>query len=221
MGSMIELLSGDGTSIDAYHVDAQGERVGGLVLIMEIFGVTDHIKSLCDKFSEQGYEVISPALYDRLEKNFQCDYSPASIESALELRDGNSYANTVLDCQAAINQLVEKGPVYITGFCYGGSVTWAAACRCSGLTAASSYYGRQIIDFNDETPLCPIILHFGEHDESIPMDLVRAIDAAHDDVPVYIYDAGHGFQSDRPTHYNDAAAHLAWDRTLELFAKYR
>ena len=74
MGSMIQLKSGDDAVIDAYHVEAIGERIGGLVLIMEIFGVTPHIKHLCDKFAEWGYEVISPALYDRTQKNFQSNY---------------------------------------------------------------------------------------------------------------------------------------------------
>ncbi len=218
MGNTIELKTADGTTIDAYHVKPGGTRIGGLVLLMEIFGVTKHIKNLCDEFSKAGYEVISPALYDRVEKNFECDYSPASIEAALKLRDANTYENAVLDCQASIDFLASRGAVYVTGFCYGGSVSWAAACRCSGLTAASAYYGRQIVDFRKEQPQCPIILHYGENDDSIPMEDVRLVEEAHPTVPVYVYDAGHGFQSDRPSHYDREASALAWQRTIDFFA---
>jgi len=217
MGSMIQLKSGDDAVIDAYHVEAIGERIGGLVLIMEIFGVTPHIKHLCDKFAEWGYEVISPALYDRTQKNFQSNYSPESLKEAIHLRDTNKLEFTIFDSQAAIDRMKDKGPVYITGFCYGGSIAWLAACRCTDLTAAAAYYGRLIVDFKDEQPLCPVILHYGNNDESIPMEDVHLVESAQPDVPVYIYDAGHGFQSDRPSHYDHHAATLSWERTVAFF----
>ena len=103
------------------------------------------------------------------------------------------------------------------GYCYGGSVVWAAACQCDGLSAASSYYGSQLPAMADRKPKCPVIAHFGEHDHGIPLDGVKAFQAAQPDVPVYIYDAGHGFNSDRPDHHNEAAAQLARRCTLELF----
>jgi carboxymethylenebutenolidase len=62
-----------------------------------------------------------------------------------------------------------------------------------------------------------VILHFGEHDHGIPLEGVKKIEAAHPEVPVYIYDAGHGFNSSDRADYNEAAAKLAKQRTLELF----
>ncbi len=217
-GSTLTLTSGDGARIDCYHVVPEGERKGGLVLIMEIFGVTEHIKEMCDRFAEDGYEVLSPALYDRQQKNYQAGYAPEDIQRSLEMRAANPYDNTVLDVQMCIDALKDKGPVFVTGYCYGGTVAWLAACRCHDLTAAAGYYGGAIKDFIDEQPKCPIILHFGEHDHSIPMTNVAAIRQAHPDVPVYIYDAGHGFNSDRRADYNEAAAELARKRTLDHFA---
>jgi carboxymethylenebutenolidase len=111
----------------------------------------------------------------------------------------------------------DKGPVFITGFCYGGTVTWAAACRCEGLAAAAGYYGAQIPAMAGETPKCPTILHFGKHDSSIPMEGVEKVKAAHPEVPVYLYDAGHGFNSDRRTDYHAESAQLAFERTLAHF----
>ncbi|HEX3942692.1 MAG TPA: dienelactone hydrolase family protein, partial [Rhizomicrobium sp.] len=99
----------------------------------------------------------------------------------------------------------------------GGSVVWGAACECEGLSAASSFYGSQLPAMADRQPKCPVIAHFGEHDSGIPLDGVKKFESAHPDVPVYIYDAGHGFNSDRPDHHNEAAANLARHRTLELF----
>jgi carboxymethylenebutenolidase len=107
----------------------------------------------------------------------------------------------------------------MVGYCYGGSVVWAAACECDGLSAASSFYGSQVPAMADRQPKCPVICHFGEHDQGIPLDGVRKFRAAHSEVPVYIYDAGHGFNSDRPDHHDEVTATLARQRTLELFRK--
>ncbi len=219
LGKMISLKSGDGAAIEYYHVEAQGARKGGLVCVMEIFGVTDHIKDVCDAWAKDGLEVVSPALYDRVEKNFQADYSPDAIQKGLALRAKTSTENNIQDVQAGIDYLKGRnaGPVYVTGYCYGGTIVWVAASRCTGLSAAAGYYGGGIGDYITEKPKCPTILHFGEHDKGIPMPLVRKIEAAHPAVGVYVYDAGHGFQSDRRTDYNEACAKLAKQRSLELF----
>lgn len=216
-GSMITLTSSDGFKLGCYHVAAEGERKGGLVLIQEIFGVTDHIKAVCDSYAAIGYEVVAPQLFDRMERDFNGGYSEREIVTARNLSAQTSWPDVVLDLQASIDSLKPKGPVFMVGYCYGGAVCWVGACRCTGLSAVSGYYGRLIVDFLDEEPKCPIILHFGEHDALIPMDDVAKIKAAHPNVPVYVYDAGHGFNSDRPDHYNKAAAELALERTLELF----
>lgn len=219
-GTMITLKSGDGADIDCYHVAPQGTRKGGLVLIMEIFGVTSHIKELCDGYAADGYEVLSPALYDRQQKGFEATYSDTDIQLSLKLRAANSIENTILDTQMCVDYLTPRGPVFMTGYCYGGSVTWLAACRANGLTAAAGYYGGAIKDHIDENPKCPTILHFGEKDAGIPMDDVRRIEKAHPDVAVYVYDADHGFNSDRRQNFDAECAKLARDRTLSLFQEH-
>lgn len=218
-GGMITLKSGDGAEIETYHVKADGVRRGGLVLIMEIFGVTDHIKDLCDAFAERGYDVLSPQLYDRQVKDFKASYSPEDIKKSLDYRAANTYENAVLDTQMCIDRLRADGAtkVFMTGYCYGGSVTWVSACRVKGLTAASSYYGGAIKDFISEKPTVPIICHFGSRDQSIPLDIVEKIKTAHPEVNVYVYDAEHGFNSDRRNNYDRPSAELAVKRTLELF----
>ncbi len=215
-GKMVQMKMSDGAEIGVYHVEPKGARRGGLVLIQEIFGVTEHIKSCCDGYADEGYEVLAPALFDREAPGLQASYAPESLQQAIKVaRELHPFDLSVKDTQSCIDTL--KGPVFITGYCYGGSVTWAAACRCTGLAAASGYYGSLIPALAGETPKCPTILHFGEKDMGIPMEGVEKVKAAHPDVKVYIYDAGHGFNSDRGDHYNEAAAKLAKQRTLEFF----
>lgn len=217
-GKMITMKMSDGAEIGVYHVEPKGARRGGLVLIQEIFGVTEHIKEQCDAYADEGYEVLGPALYDREAPGLQAEYTPDDIQKCIKVaRELHPFELSIKDTQVCIDALKGKGKVFITGYCYGGSVTWAAACRCDGLAAASGYYGSLIPALAGETPKCPTILHFGKHDHGIPMEGVEKVKAAHPDVAVYIYDAGHGFNSDRRSDYNAEAAKLAKQRTLELF----
>ncbi len=215
---MIILTMSDGAAIGTYHVEPTGPRRGGLVLIQEIFGVTEHIREQCDLYAAEGYEVIAPALFDREAPGLQASYSPEGRQMALKIaREQHPFALSIADTRHCIDLLKDKGPVYITGYCYGGSVTWAAACRCDGLAAASGYYGSLIPQLVDETPRCPVILHFGKNDKSISLEGVEKVKARHPEVEVYLYDAGHGFDSDRRSDYHEESAKLARERTLALF----
>ncbi|NBB16648.1 dienelactone hydrolase family protein [Caulobacter sp. SLTY] len=218
MGETIRLTSPfDGFELDAYHAPHEDARRGGLVLIQEIFGVTDHIRELADGFAADGYEVIAPCFYDRLERGFEAAYDEDSIAKGVRYSNTTPWDQVAGDCQAAIDALRAKGPVFVAGYCWGGAATWLAACRCDGVTAASSFYGRRISELKEETPRCQTILHFGKSDASIPMDRVEEIRALHPDLPIYLYDAGHGFFSDRRKDYHSDSAKLARLRTLQLF----
>jgi carboxymethylenebutenolidase len=217
-GTMEKMTMGDGAQVGVYRVRPAGARRGGLVLIQEIFGVTEHIMELCDGYAADGYEVLAPALYDREHPGFQASYSPEDIQVAIKLaRAEHPFDLSIKDTQVCIDDLKARGPVFITGYCYGGTVTWAAAGRCTGLAAASGYYGGNIGQMIDLEPKCPTILHFGEKDHGIPMETVRRIEAAHPKVKVYVYPAGHGFNSDRRSDFDAECAALARQRTLDLF----
>ncbi|NLO79666.1 MAG: dienelactone hydrolase family protein [Xanthomonadaceae bacterium] len=217
-GKMIRMPMSDGSEIGVYHVEPIGKRRGGLVLIQEIFGVTEHIMEQCDSFAEEGYEVLAPALFDRIAPGFQATYSEEDVQQAIKLsRELHPFHQSVADVQTCIDALKDKGPVFITGYCYGGSVSWAAAARCDGLAAAACYYGRLIPQMAEEKPRCPTIVHFGRHDRTIPMSEVEHVQRLRPEVTVYIYEAGHGFNSDRRVDYHAESAQLARQRTLELF----
>ena len=219
-GTITQMRMSDGASIGIYQVQPNGARRGGLVLIQEIFGVTEHIRQQCDTFAEQGYEVWAPSLFDREAPGLQLGRSPEDMQQAMKLaRELHPFALSVADTQTCIDALKPRGPVYLTGYCYGGTVTWAVACRSENLAAASGYYGSQIPAMAAQTPKCPTILHFGRLDASIPMDAVAKVQAAHPSLPVHVYEAGHGFNGDGP-HHDDAAAQLAYERTLAHFQAY-
>lgn len=218
MGETIRLKSKfDGFEFDAYHVTPADARRGGLLLVQEIFGISDHIRELCDGYAADGYEVIAPAFYDRLERGFAAAYDQEGVAKGIQYATATPWDQVQGDAQAAIDALAP--PVFATGYCWGGAVAWLAACRCDGVAAASCFYGRRINDLLDETPRCPTILHYGKTDHSIPMDKVEEVRARHPDVPVYVYDAGHGFVSDRRADYSEDAAKLSRLRTLQLFAR--
>ena len=139
--------------------------------------------------------MIAPSFYDRLEPGFEADYSQDAIAKGVKYSTQTPWDQVAGDIQAAIDALAPA--VFVTGFCWGGAAAWLAACRCSGVAAASGFYGRRTSELVDETPKVPTILHFGKGDASIPLEKVEESRAAHPDIPLHLYDAGHGFVSDR------------------------
>lgn len=220
MGQMIRMTMSDGAEIAVYHAEPEGARQGGLVLIQEIFGVTDHIRDLCDEYAADGYEVLAPSLYDREHPGFEADYTGPDFDRAVELaRKLHPFELSLKDAQTCIDALKAKGPVFITGYCYGGSVAWAMAGQSDDLAAASSYYGSLVPTmFADQVPKCATIAHFGRFDGGIPIEGVEAlIEKGHPTAQIFIYEAGHGFNSDRRKDYHEPSADLARERTLALF----
>jgi carboxymethylenebutenolidase len=217
MGETVRLTSPlDGFVFQAWRETPADARRGGLVLIQEIFGVTAHIRELAAGFAADGYETLAPAFYDRRAPGFEAGYDAEGVARGRALSEETPWDEVAADLQAAVAALAP--PVFVVGYCWGGTATWLAACRCSGVAAASSFYGRRIPELLDETPRAPVILHFGRTDPTIPPRTVEAIAAAHAEVPIYQYDAGHGFVSDRRADYRPDAARLARLRTLQLFA---
>ncbi len=210
----------DGAAVDVYRAVPSDARKGGLVLVQEIFGVTGHIRELCDEYAADGYEVLSPALFNREHPGFEAGYDDAQFARAMQLaRELHPFKQSVADVATCVDALRDAGPVFVTGYCYGGSVAWEAAATIEGIAAASCYYGSLVPTlFIDHAPKCPTIAHFGRFDTGIPMDGVDALIAKwHALAEVHVYQAGHGFNSDRRKDYHEPSADLARERTLELF----
>ena len=119
-------------------------------------------------------------------------------------------------------EAAEAGPVGVVGYCWGGLLTWRAACAVSGIRAAVPYYGGGMTAPAEaaRNPQCPVLAHFGDQDHGIPLEGVRALQAAHPHVQVQIYPAQHGFNCDHRGAFNADSAALARERTLAFFAEH-
>jgi carboxymethylenebutenolidase len=220
MGNTIQLTSADGFTLDAYEAKPSGDAKGCVVVIQEIFGVNAHIQEVCDGYADAGYIAVAPALFDRVEAGIELGYDDDGMTSGVDIAFSKlQMPNSLADVQAAINYLAGQGKVGVVGYCFGGLLTYLSAANADNLTCASGYYGGGIAGMLDNKPKVPTILHFGELDAHIPMSDVDAIKAANADVPVYVYDADHGFNCDHRASYNEPASKLARQRTLDFFAE--
>ena len=220
MSETIKLTASDGVTIAAYRADPAGTPKGGVVVLQEIFGVNPHIRRVADGFAAQGYLAIAPALFDRAKPGVELGYTPDDIAAGVALVGEVGHESTMLDVAAAVKAAAEGGPVGVVGYCWGGSLAFAAACSLPDVTAAVGYYGGTIAKSLDQTPKVPLMLHFGEHDDHIPVTDVDRIMAALPDVPVFTYDAGHGFNCDARGSYDKPSAAAALERTLAFFAQH-
>ena len=221
MGEMITLTAEDGHRLAAYRATPAGTPRGALVVIQEIFGVNSHIKNVTDKFAADGYVAIAPALFDRVERDFETGYAPADIERGRAVRGKLQIEDAVRDVAAAVKEAQKTGQkVGVVGYCFGGTMAWLAATRIPGVAAASSFYGGGVADTANEQPKCPVIFHFGETDQSIPKDHWDRIKAAHPKIPMHIYPAGHGFSCDERGSYHEPSARLARERTITFFREH-
>jgi carboxymethylenebutenolidase len=220
IGEWVQIGGGEGkASIPAWNVTARDARRGGVVVIQEIFGVNWNIRKICDDFAEHGYEVLAPAMFDRRKPGFVADeVTPDSVQEGIGYARSIPPEEALADAQAAIDFLkAAGGPVFFTGFCYGGSISWRVAQRGMGVAAVSSFYGSAVFDNLEPAPKVPTIMNFGREDHSIPLEKVEILREKYPDLPVHIYDAGHGFMSEGRSAYNADAAKLGWLRTLQLF----
>lgn len=217
IGTMRALTTRQGEAFNAWHAPHQDARRGGLVILHAIWGVTPHLRELSDSLAEQGYEVLAPALFDPADAPFpQANTEPAILDQRMAMGRATDWGLTTLPrVQACVDAL--EGPVFAMGFCFGGTTAWLAASRVEGLSAVSSFYGGDILQYVGETPRVPTALHFGKTDPMIPQADVEAIVAAHPDLPVWLYEAGHAFVA--PNGYHADSARLAMLRTLQLFQR--
>lgn len=235
MGRFQNITSADGFVFPAYVAQPAGTPKGAVVVLQEIFGVNSHIQAVTDGYAAQGYLAVAPSTFHRVEPGVNLGYTPEDINAGVALKaSAEAIAPLVMqDVQAAIDFAAKQlhvgdkiGKVGVVGYCWGGLLTWRAACTLSGISAAVPYYGGGMTlgDEPARQPRCPVLAHFGDQDQGIPLDTVHAFAAAQAHAPapvsVQIYPANHGFNCDHRGSYNAAAAHLARDRTLAFFAQH-
>ena len=218
--SSTTLHATDGHSLSAHVARPAGTPKGYIVVVQEIFGVNSHVRSVADRYAQAGYVAIAPALFDRVQRGYESGYSQPEVAAGVELMKQLSFDNALLDVQAALAARPADLAVGIVGYCYGGTVAWLAARRQQGLAAAACYYGGGIPGFIDERPACPTMLHFGIQDQSLPVEKAQEVAQRHPQVASFFYEAGHGFNCEQRSSYDEAAAAQAQERTLAFFGQH-
>ena len=208
-------LAKDGHIVDLYVAKPKSEAVATVIVLQEIFGITDHIKDVCKQYAAHGYLAIAPALFDRIKKNIVLDYSSFAEgrDYKMQLQDEQVLLDIAASAATAENDL----KVAVIGFCFGGALSYLASTRLN-LDCAISYYGGGIAEkYINQNPLCPIMYHFGALDPIIPSTDVAAIQSNHPEGVFHIYDnAGHGFNCSDRRDYHSESAKIAFARSLEF-----
>ena len=224
MGKMVEYKSGE-MMIPAYlSRSKQREAAGGVLLIHEVFGLNNHIKSIADRLAREGFTTLAPNFFVRAATPPPKDdtdmaalrKAASSIPNEVAIKDmqaGLDYLKTVKNVQPRFASI---------GFCMGGGYSYQIATHTTDLAGAVIFYGRTPLELVPQVS-CPLLGHFGELDSGIPPEKVKEFEEALKkagktaDIKIYA-GAKHGFFNDtRPQAYNPEAAADAWARTLKFF----
>jgi len=213
-GETVTLEASDGFKLGAYLARAKAPAKGGIVILQEIFGVTDQLKSVAQTWAADGYDTIVPALFDRAQPDTVVPFD--TPDKGRELAFSLDPDKVLLDVEAATKAVDNGKGASLIGFCWGGGQAYRVACRMP-LAGAIAYYGTALqkhIDGCPDGPGCPMLFHFGETDDHTPPDVIDAVRAAVPSADVHIYAAGHAFANDVRASYVPDAAETARARTL-------
>lgn len=216
MGQMIELSST--TRIGAYLAEPASSPRGGVVVVQEIFGVNAHIRDIADRLAAVGYVAIAPALFDSAKPGVELDYDADGMREGVALKAQVSLERALQDVAAAAKRVATAGRVGTIGFCWGGTIAYAAAIEL-GLPGVS-YYGGGNTQLVGKPATAPLMFHYGLKDTHITAADRAAVASANPGAPLYEYQADHGFNCDRRDSYDAASAAVAWQRTLAFLAEH-
>jgi len=221
MGEYVNLKAADGHELSAYVARPSGKPLAGLVVVQEIFGVNSHIRSVADGYARDGFFAVAPAIFDRIERGVELGYDGTDLQTAMGFIPKLNPDKALVDIAAAMEFAAsETGKkVGVIGYCFGGTLAWVAAARLHP-AAAVGYYGGRIGNYASEKLTVPVMLHFGKHDAHIPAEEVAKIHAAHPEVAINWYDAGHGFNCDARASFEPVSAGEARERSLEFLRKH-
>ncbi|MGJ4804273.1 dienelactone hydrolase family protein [Luteimonas sp. SDU82] len=221
MGRDIAIQTVNG-SVCAWRADPPDRAAarGAIVVLQEIFGVNEHIRSVVESYAASGYVALAPALFDPVAREVELGYDESGFARGRELV-AELGIDRALDAVRAAGEVLrgEGLKVGAVGYCWGGSVALLANTRL-GLPAVS-YYGARSRPFLGEALRAPMLFHFGAEDDSTPPDYVQAHRDAWAEAEVHVYPgAGHAFNRDiDPRHFHPESAVLARRRTLAFLEK--
>jgi carboxymethylenebutenolidase len=220
-----QISAADGGTFEAYCARPEAGRGPGILVFQEIFGINDNIRDLCDRLAAEGYVALAPDMFWRIEPRFERkDESGIGDAFAIVSKyDAEQGVEDIAAAHAHLRAMPEcSGKVGAVGFCLGGGLAFAALAL-TGVDAAVSYYGSAVNSMLEHADKVtnPLMFHYGVNDAFIPVENIDEVEAAfagRDHVAFHRYEAGHAFSNnDAPSMYDEQAASVAWDRTLEFF----
>jgi carboxymethylenebutenolidase len=202
----------------------------GILLIQEIFGVSDYIQAVAEDLAALGYVVAAPDLFWRLKPGHRAEHNEQGLTESLALASRFDVELGVADSAAAFDRLAGlpevEGGLGVIGFCLGGTIAFFLAARAE-VAAVVSFYGSGVPDQVDVLAQigAPIQFHFGGSDPYIPRDQVARVEAAaqaSDNAEIHVEeDAGHAFHNRKaPMFHQPEAAARAWHRAEEFLARH-
>ena len=218
MTEYVDIFTKDNHKFQAYLSQPNQKVKGGIVIIQEIFGVNDHIKEVCNLYSNHGYLTIAPCLFDRENKNIELDYDQEGITEGRRLKELLNELS-INEIESSISFVESAGKVGVIGYCWGGSLSWKAACKFNNLSSSIIYYGGDVPKLKNLIPKCPTMCHFGELDQSIPIDDVKEFEKSNQNINLYTYPADHGFNCNHRNQYNKKCSDIALERSLSFLEK--
>jgi carboxymethylenebutenolidase len=212
------LLATDGHSLDAWICEPAGVSRGGVVVLHAVYGLTDHMGLVCERWAAGGYTAVAPALFDRLQPNLVHPYAtPGEGTKSYNALTERQIFDDILAATDAAGGLARTA---ISGFCTGGTWAWKAGAAMD-FPVQVNFYGSAIPSLLDLTPRSPTILHFGDSDHIVPLDQLRIIAARHPKVELRVYPkAGHAFENSDQSTFDRAACDLAWGRSIAFMSRH-
>ncbi|MFH1873418.1 MAG: dienelactone hydrolase family protein [Pseudomonadota bacterium] len=232
---VVKVPVSDGVMLAYRAVPTEAKNAPVILVVSEIFGVHEHIADVCRRLAKQGYLAIAPELFARYGDPRKIASVPDILTTVIARTPD---AGVMADLDACVAWASRNGGdtarLAITGFCWGGRITWLYAAHNPGLTAAVAWYGRLDGEINERTPKYPLDLAaqikapvlglYGGKDQGIPLDDVEsmrdALKKAGSKSQIHIYpDAPHAFHADYRPSYRKDAAEDGWQRMLDWLRK--
>ncbi len=210
---MIRVIADDGHTFDSFRATPDNPK-GGIVILQEIFGMTEQLKSVTRAWAADGYDTILPAMFDRIKPNTVISFD--DLEGARGMMQQFDPDGVVEDIRASVSAVDSGDGVSLIGYCWGGGT----ATRMAGileLKGVISYYGTNLAENSAHGANCSTLFHFGKNDQHSPPDVIDRVKQNIKDAECYVYGAGHAFANDaRPALYVEGATMLARERSLKF-----
>ncbi|MES0334149.1 dienelactone hydrolase family protein [Citrobacter sedlakii] len=207
-----------------------------VIVVQEIFGVHEHIRDICRRLALEGYLAIAPELYFREgDPNDYSDIPTLFSNLVSKVPDAQVLADLDHVASWAARNGGDPHRLMVTGFCWGGRISWLYAAHNPQLKAAVAWYGKLMGEKTLNSPKhpvdiardlnAPVLGLYGGQDTGIPLDTVetmrQALRAANAKAEIVVYpDAGHAFNADYRPSYHAESAKDGWQRMLAWFSQY-